>query len=237
MKKSSPHATVFEMTNVNQKPKAVLFDWDNTIIISKSLLYEILRFTIQDLNLEERLLDSKVFLENLHLSARDVFPKIFGERWKEAMEIYEKRFANRHLETLEIMPGIVPVFKLLAEHGVTMAVVSNKEGYFVRKEAEHLKVSEYFHKIIGSFDAESDKPSPLPAYLALQELWKPEEFGADMWFIGDSLADLECGYNAKCSPILLGENGFAIKEAQRKNISYTQVQDHKEFLNLLVKYL
>lgn len=215
------------------KPKAVLFDWDNTIITSKSLLYHALSLTMDQLDMDKNLLTTREFRENIHLSIREAFPKIFGDRWKEVQDIYQKEFRKRHLEHITLEPGVLEILELLNNLGVTMSVVSNKDGPFLRQEVEKLELGKYFYQVIGAYDAKEDKPSPYPAYMALEGLYDKGDFGNDIWFVGDSIADLKCGHNCGCTTIIYGNDQNAIDTAARESIEYLHVNDYSEFAKIV----
>ncbi len=212
------------------KPKAVLFDWDNTIIISKSIFYNALHAAMEKLDLDKQLLSTKLFQENVHLSVRDSFPNIFGEKWEEAAELYKAHFSAVHLDNIQLMPDIVEILDILYNAGVIISVVSNKDGEFLRKEVKKAGLEHYFYAVVGACDANLDKPAPDPAYLALNGMFNKESFNNDIWFIGDSIADLECGYNSKCLPILFGNKPSEIRMAKEKGIDHLMVENYRELI-------
>ena len=66
---------------------------------------------------------------------------------------------------------------------------NNKNGiFFVPGEASGRRI---FHCIAGATDAARDKPARDPADLALAG--SDHEPGDTVWFVGDSLVDLQCG--------------------------------------------
>ena len=82
-------------------------------------------------------------------------------------------------------------------------IVSNKIGVTLRKEVKKLNISEKFFSVIGSTDSSHDKPHRAPLDLALSASGiNPEQ--DHIWFIGDTIADVECAYNTNCQPIIFG---------------------------------
>ena len=184
-----------------QKPKAILFDWDNTIADTWPTIHKALENTFIDMGHEPwSFEETKV---KIHKSLRDSFPEIFGDRWKEAGDKYLSYFEETHLQNIKILDGAEEVLKELVSLGVYMAVVSNKTGYNLRKEVDHLGWNHYFSKVIGAKDAEQDKPATHPVLMALDG--SGIELGKDVWFIGDSITDMECAYNAGCTAIFYGD--------------------------------
>ena len=80
-------------------------------------------------------------------SLRDSFPRMFGERAKEAGRIFSDYFAARHLAELREMPGAGDLLRRLAASGLYLGIVSNKRGRFLRLEAEHLGWTGHFIRL------------------------------------------------------------------------------------------
>ena len=186
-----------------ERPNAILFDWDNTLIDSWHTIHDAQNHTMQAFGLEAWTLEQT--RERVRGSMRDSYPEMFGERWQEAGEVFYARFSERHLDTLTPLPGAFELLERLAAMEIYMGVVSNKKGDYVRKEAEHLGWSSFFGRIIGAFDASRDKPAKEPVDMALTG--SGIEAGNTVWFAGDADIDLHCAINANCVPILLRETG------------------------------
>jgi len=138
------------------------------------------------------------------LSLRDSFPKMFNDRWLEAREVFYQAYADIHLQVLKPLPGAASMLKQLAEWGIKLGVVSNKNGDFLRKEAEHLGWSPLFERLVGANDAAADKPSAAPVQLILASLGQPPV--QKVWFVGDGAVDMECAANSGCHGVLLRED-------------------------------
>jgi phosphoglycolate phosphatase len=184
-----------------QRPRAIIFDWDNTLVDSWGTIHDALNFLMAAM--EKPLWTLAETRERVRLSLRDAFPAIFGERWEEARQIYMDRFRAIHLERLTPLPGREAMLRALAADGHYLAVVSNKTGAVLRAEAEHIGWSPLFGSIVGAGDAHTDKPHRAPVELAL----KPGGIspGPEVWFVGDTAVDMECAIAAGCVPVLLGE--------------------------------
>jgi phosphoglycolate phosphatase len=91
----------------------------------------------------------------------------------------------------------------LAELGVRLSVVSNKNGRYLREEASHLGWDKIFDRLVGAHDAEEDKPAPAPVRMALAGMDCP--LAEAVWFVGDAAVDMECAANTGLIPVLLRE--------------------------------
>lgn len=186
------------------KPKAIIFDWDNTLVDTWPLIHLALTETMQAMGHEPWSLE--VTKKQVHLSMREAFPILFGERWQEAAMIYQRNYRQpRTLEKLTSLPFVEELLTTLKKQpSLLVSIVSNKMGDFLRKEVQHLQWNEYFYKVIGAQDAKEDKPSIAPLLLALEG--SNIQLNKEVWFVGDSLTDMECAHNAGCTPIFYGED-------------------------------
>ncbi len=184
---------------VSRLPRAVLFDWDNTLIDSWVTIHEAMNAALAAMGHEAWTIDQT--RERVRRSLREVFPEMFGDRWEEARDVFYGRFRAVHLDMLAPMEGAEALLRLLADRGVYLGVVSNKLGEHLRREVAHLGWGELFGGIVGATDAVRDKPALEPVTLALSgsDICP----GGDVWFVGDTGIDLECARNAGCLGILI----------------------------------
>ena len=117
-------------------PRAILFDWDNTLVDSWVTIHEALNVTMAAM--DKPLWSIQETKERVRLSLRESFPRHFGERWEEARRIYLDRFRAIHLDRLTALPGRGDLLRELTRDGMYMAVVSNKTGALLRREANEL---------------------------------------------------------------------------------------------------
>lgn len=181
------------------RPRAVLFDWDNTLVDNWDVIHEALNAALGHMG--HPLWTLAETRARVRASARDAFPAMFGERWHEAEQVFYEAFKAHHLQRLKAMEGAAPMLERLASDGIYLGVVSNKRGALLRREAEHLGWSGRFARLVGAGDAERDKPAREPVELALSAAALAP--GPEVWFVGDTDIDIECGANAGCSTVLL----------------------------------
>jgi phosphoglycolate phosphatase len=180
-------------------PRALLFDWDDTLVDNWGTIHEALNVTLAAMGRPTWSFEET--LGRVRQSSRDGFPRMFGERWQEAQKIFYQAFARDHLETLKALPDAEATLKRLSDAGLYLAVVSNKHGDFLRREAAHLGWSGYFRRLVGAGDAAADKPAVDAVAMALDG--SGLDRGPDVWFIGDADIDVECARNAGLTAVLL----------------------------------
>ncbi|MEE8499356.1 MAG: HAD family hydrolase [Kiloniellales bacterium] len=182
------------------RPRALLFDWDNTLVDTWGAIHHALTVTFEAMNREPWTLEET--RQRVRRSAREAFPALFGARAEEAAGIFYQAFESDHLETLEAREGAAALLRGLAESGgYYLAVVSNKRGDLLRQEAAWLGWEGYFERLVGANDAARDKPAVDAVELALGDSGLVP--GPEVWFVGDTDIDMVCAANAGCLPVLL----------------------------------
>ena len=181
-------------------PRALLFDWDNTLVDTWPTIHRALSVTFRAMERTPWTLEETK--ARVRASARDAFPKLFGARAEEAAAVFYRAYEDGHLETLCERPGTgAALGELAARDGLYMAVVSNKRGDLLRREAEHLGWAPLFSRLVGAQDAARDKPAPEAVALALEGSGLAS--GPGVWFVGDTDIDMHCAVNSGCIPVLL----------------------------------
>jgi phosphoglycolate phosphatase len=181
-------------------PRALVFDWDNTLVDSWATIHEALVLTFTAMGHTPWTLDETK--ARVRHSLRDAFPALFGARWEEARELYLDRFTAIHLARMTPITGVPELLEEISAAGLYAAVLSNKTGRILRREVEHLGWSAYFARLVGAGDASADKPDPAAMAMALEGT---RHAGAEVWYVGDTALDMECAARAGCVGVFLGE--------------------------------
>ncbi|MBS0517355.1 MAG: HAD family hydrolase [Proteobacteria bacterium] len=182
------------------RPRAILFDWDNTLVNTWPTIIECYRDTFAAMGLPPW--TAQEVRDRAHGSLRDAFPRLFGERAAEAERVFYETFHRIHLERLEPLPGAEDLLAKARSIGCYVAIVSNKVGDNLRTEVTHLGWDRWIARAVGARDAKRDKPAPDPIYMALDGTGiAPDQ---DVWMVGDTPADLRCAHAAGCFPVLFG---------------------------------
>jgi phosphoglycolate phosphatase len=189
------------LTTAPPGPAALLWDWDNTLVDGWAGVVAALNvvfaahamppWTVEDARARVR------------LSMAESFRQVFGDAWREAAGLFRTTFAAMHLEHLHPMPGAAEA--LAAGAAWPQGVVSNKDGPFLRREADHLGWTQLFGSLVGAGDAMADKPRPEPFWMALDGLKVNPTPG--VWYIGDTALDMHAAHAAGCTAVLLGDGG------------------------------
>lgn len=184
---------------VPERPRAVIFDWDNTLVETWPAIHAALTSTFTHYGMESWTFEQTK--QRVRRSMRESFPPLFGARWEEAGAFFKDAFTAIHLDYLKPAADAEAMLADLKGRGIYLGVVSNKNGDVLRQEAEHLGWGGYFGQIVGAFDAAHDKPAADPVHLALSG--SGIACGPEVWFAGDTDIDLECAAISGCIPVLV----------------------------------
>lgn len=181
------------------RPTVLLFDWDNTLLDSWSVIHAAMNETLEAMG--QARWSREEAEARIRASMRDSFPILFRDRAKEAETVFYAAFERLHMQQLDPLPGAAELLAWASNAGFYLGVVSNKRGSYLRKEAAHLGWDKYFKALAGAGDAARDKP----AREHVQKALDPGNLqpGPHVWFIGDTDIDLICGHNNGCIPVLI----------------------------------
>ena len=76
-----------------KKPKAIVFDWDNTLVDTWPVIHLAINQTMQAMQKPQISLEE--VRNTVHKSMRESFPSIFGNNWQEAGEIYKQCYKKK----------------------------------------------------------------------------------------------------------------------------------------------
>ncbi len=189
---------------LDSKPKAIIFDWDNTLADTWPLIQEAMNEARTAFGKEPW--SAKEVKDKVHKSMRESFPIMFGDDWQAAGKLYLESYARNNLVNLKLLPDALDLLKELKKQNIAVFLVSNKIGATLRKEVEALNLGEYFFSVVGSMDADADKPNIDSTALALRgsdvDFEKYQGDKKDIWFIGDTISDIRCAINCQFRPIV-----------------------------------
>ena len=220
--------------------KIIFFDWDNTIANSFDAIHHSLHQTFIKMGrvplTRGDLLSNKY---GIHRSLRCSFPEIFGDNWEEARQHYYSEFSKCHLEQITLIKNAESFIQKLYNNGVLLFVISNKSSGYLHREVEHFALDKYFKCIVGSGDATKDKPDTAMIEYALQKYYNSKSNNGSesegkmlitaeekqaVFFIGDSIIDMETALKFGCHPIKFG-NGICDKALNNLKQKYCHQQE------------
>ena len=117
-------------------PTAIIFDWDDTLVDNWESINSALNTTLKAMGKKSFSLSKT--RNRVRKSMRESFPILFGDRWKEASDLFLNEMKKDHLTKLEVISGIPGLLEGIKDIGIPMGIVSNKNGDLLRNEVNFL---------------------------------------------------------------------------------------------------
>ncbi len=217
-----------------QKPQAVIFDWDNTLALNRDVVVGAMNKTLAKYGKDDWETIKKEKRDK-NKSLQENFVNFFGaELEKQAYEDY-LNFYNEFNSLLKAPDNAKDMLKLLTDNEIKVIIVSNKERSLLLDEINVLYSDIDFFKIIANGDSKKNKPDASPVFKSLENTdikINPK----NVWIIGDSNQDIDCGYNAGIQPILYGKGKLVeaeyFKEKMKAIPPMQQIMDFKEIIEI-----
>lgn len=177
--------------------RAVLWDLDDTLLDTADARMAALEHAYREClgaNIDGR----RLWREHHGGTLEQLAQRLLGDDGPRFVTSYRDYYYSRRTR-VEPHAGIAAALEGLLAEGAQMAVVTQKISWGATEELISTGLMEYFHSVIGFDDTEAHKPEPEPIYEALDRLLI--EPGEDVYFVGDSPADMLAARNAGCRSV------------------------------------
>lgn len=179
-------------------PKAVLFDWDGTLVSSFSAIVRAVNETLVYHRAPALHQDEAIRTMQIG-TARAIFGHLLPDDVDSALEYYYARVPQYRLDAVEIIHGARTCLDLFRAADVPMGIVSNMRHTLLKDEVAHLGLDFYFGGIVGAGETPLGKPDPAPVYLCLERMGLTVDDAPDCWFVGDMAPDQMAAQATGCS--------------------------------------
>lgn len=187
-----------------KKYKAVLLDFDGTIMDTNRLILNSWQYTYRKLTGKEG--DEKTILSTFGEILYDSMEKFFPEQKDEAVATYREYQKYNFEEEIELFPGMKEAIEEMKKKGYLTALVTSRLARTTMLGVKKFGLGELLDTIVTEEDTEGHKPLPDPAQKAMERLGvSPSE----CIMIGDSKYDLMCAHNAGMEFILVSWSAAA----------------------------
>jgi phosphoglycolate phosphatase len=217
------------------KPKAVVFDWDETLADTRSAIIFCMDKVLTNYNMPNWDIVKKEKRDNAK-SLKENFINFFGDNWVKAYDEYLCYYKQIFKKYVSLCPRVRETLELLRDQQVKLIIVSNKEKSLLLAEVNYLLKDISFWKILGNGVTDLNKPSSQPIEKAFRHsgiIVNP----SNVWLVGDSKQDIECAYQAHCLPVLIGHGKFItdsyVEEKRVSELPIINFSDFREFINVL----
>jgi HAD superfamily hydrolase (TIGR01509 family) len=163
--------------------RAILFDWDGTLVDTAELSYRIYAELFAGFGLR---FDRRTFSATYSPDWYRTFEKVGlpRERWPEADERWLALYARQQVA---LLPGARAALERVRDAGLAAALVTSGSRDRVRRDLERLRVRVLFSEVVCGDDAEHKKPHPEALLLALGRL---AVAAGEAAYVGDSPEDV-----------------------------------------------
>ena len=184
-----------------ERPRAVIFDLDGTLLDTLQDIGEAMNRSLQKLGLSPYPLDAyRQFVgEGATVLAEKVLPPPMRteDNIKRLRDIFISDYrANWNIHTRPY-DGVAELLDVLSKQRVPMAILSNKPHYFTKACVEEFLDRWAFQMVLGEGEGCPRKPDPEGALMIARHTGiKPEGF----LFVGDTKVDMLTARNAGMTP-------------------------------------
>ncbi|MGA9569916.1 MAG: HAD family hydrolase [Candidatus Acidiferrales bacterium] len=215
------------MKNAQFPIRAVLFDWDGTLLNSyeADLRAYLSMFHALGINWTERELALHYSPNWLRVYRAAELPR---SKWIEADRLWTRAYK---LEKPPLLAGARHIVRLLARK-FELGIVTSGNRPRVRRQLREFQLVNYFSACVCSEDASQRKPHPAPLQLALKRLRRAPEHCV---YVGDTAEDIEMARRAGVRAIgVLGPFPTAARlRAAKPEVLLNSVQELPQYLRTM----
>ncbi len=178
-----------------------LFDFDGTMVDSRESLVPVFQAGYSRVG---RKVTAEEAERWMHVSLPESFEDsgVDPDKYQLVLDgILEALDLPEVLAKIKLFPEALETFARLKKQGAKIGIVSNNTALHIRNTLEAMGVDFPFDVIVGSDMFKNGKPSAEPLEVAMDILDFHDR--TKVVYIGDSLQDPQCGYNASCGGILV----------------------------------
>jgi 2-phosphoglycolate phosphatase len=173
--------------------KAVLFDFDGTLIDSMRVIHKVLNQTLEDYGLPKikpNLLGEMAGQPLTTILKKAVKKRVNELTLEKVREKFYRRYLDISLKKCRPFPEVKDILEYLYLKNFRLAVVTSTPRKPVLRDLQRFNLKKYFDVIITREDVKNSKPSPEVIVKALKRL-KME--GSEAVIVGDSPMDIKAG--------------------------------------------
>ncbi len=184
-----------------QKPKALIFDWDGTLVDTSTAIATALQPVLDFYHVGNWDMVRKTHWDPAE-SLKGNFKNMFGANAVDAYQQYLKLYLQHSLPLVKVAAGAVSLIRTLNKIGILAFVASNKEKMLLQKEMPMCFSGVRFDGALANGDAARNKPFPDPIFKCLEGV--PFKINAqNVFMVGDALPDYLAATAAGVRPMLI----------------------------------
>ena len=194
--------------------KAVLFDFDGTIMDTNTIILESWKHTFNTVLGRDPVREEIVatFGEPLEVTMGKLFP---DRDTAEMVNVYRSYQRHIYQKDITLFPGMKEVVTKLKERGYKIAIVTSRFWESTQQGLYKFDISDMIDAVVSAEDTTIHKPDPTPCLLCLEKLGiGPDE----AIMVGDSKFDILCARNAGVKSVLVSWT-ISVDDALREELA------------------
>jgi len=173
--------------------KAVLFDFDGTLVNTNHLILKTFEVTLKHF-LPNQSFTNEHLLNFIGPTLRQTFDLLNKDKTNEMIDYYRSINRQLHDEMIEVYPTVIEGLQALIDRNIILGIVSSKRREMVIHGLRHFHMEHFFQCIVGEDDVKIPKPNPEPILKAMNMIKCNRN---EVIFVGDNSHDIEGGKNAE----------------------------------------
>lgn len=188
-----------------EKIKAVLFDFDMTLVDSSYAIHHCTNLLASHLGFDH--ISREKVLSAIGLTIEDSWQMFWGDFRQEWVDFYRANYIEEEQAKLRFFPNTLVTLERLRMMGIKVGVVSNRR--FAKRPVEFMGLTPMLDVVVGLEDVERAKPEPDSLIKGFETLGlQPSE----VLYVGDTDIDMMTTVAAGCMGIGMTTGNFG-KEA------------------------
>jgi len=209
--------------------KAIIFDFDGTLVDSEKAIYECFQNITRQIAPERG-----SYAKNILIGPplRDTASEILGPDQQGSLDEFVQLFIAMHdeqvIEHTQPYPDVIEVLKQLHNKNIPMAVATNKRLAPTQKLLDHFGWNDYF----SSIQCSDSQPEMRNKDAMIQDIINQNESFYGSYFIGDTVND---GLSANLNqlPFIKACYGYGRDQDWSKVNTYQEIYQFSEILKLI----
>ncbi len=211
------------------KIKAVLFDFDGTIMDTNTIILKSWQHTFNMVLGRDP--DFEVIKQTFGEPLDETMAKLFPDRdTHEMVETYRNYQRHIYKDDITMFPGTKEVIEELKRRGFRVAIVTSRLWSSTTQGLYKFDIAHMFDAVVSAEDTTIHKPDPTPILLCLDKLGiGPDE----ALMVGDSKFDILCARNAGVPSVLVSWT-ISVTDEQRAALAPDYyIEDPAEILGIV----
>lgn len=179
--------------------KAILFDFDGTLVNSAPGIVKTMEQVFTEMNVEVPTVEAMRATIGLPLRlALKELGHLDDKRADDATELYRALFPVYEVGYVTVFPDVTETLMSLKEKGIRMAVVTSRDTVSLKLIADRRELTPFFETYVTGADGFLPKPAP---DMVLELLKRMKLKKDEVLVVGDTTFDIDMGNSAGCKTV------------------------------------